>query len=46
MTRFARAVLALAALAGFVAASRKFWRLADPDPSVYGHPDIPRHPGP
>jgi len=36
----------LAAVAGAAAVLRKLRRLADPDPSVYGHPAIPRRPRP
>ena len=46
MTRLAKLVLLLAALAGLTAGLRRLWRLADPDASVYGHPALPRHPGP
>lgn len=46
MTRLARALVMLAAVAGAAAALRKLRRLADPDPSVYGHPAVRRPPGP
>ena len=46
MTRLGRALVLLAAVAGAAALLRMFRRLADPDPSIYGHPNLPRHAGP
>ncbi|HEX6512646.1 MAG TPA: hypothetical protein VF157_10130 [Chloroflexota bacterium] len=46
MKALAKALLAVGAIFGMAAALRRFRRFADPDPSVYGHPHIPRPPGP
>jgi hypothetical protein len=46
MTRFANVLLAVAAMAGAAIVLRKLRRLADPDPTIYGHPNLPRRAGP
>jgi hypothetical protein len=39
-------LLTAAAIFGAAAGWRKFRHFADPDPSVYGHPKMPRRAGP
>ena len=46
MTRFFRAALAVSAVAAAAFILRRLRRLADPDPSVYGHPVLPGKSGP